>query len=95
MAGTELGPILASITCHYRRQLKYPDTVHVGTRVARLGRTNMAMEHVLYSQKQQATAADGVSTVVFFDYRAQRPVRIPSDLRSAVEQLEGKSFDHH
>jgi hypothetical protein len=28
--GTGIGPIMATINCHYRRPVNYPDTVHVG-----------------------------------------------------------------
>src|SRR5438552_19175865 len=44
-SGNEVGPILAAIGCNYRRQLTYPDTVHGGTRVARIGRTSMVIAH--------------------------------------------------
>ncbi len=30
-----VAPILAAVSCSYRRQLRYPDTVHVGSRVSR------------------------------------------------------------
>jgi acyl-CoA thioester hydrolase len=88
-----LGPILASINCNYRKQLGYPDIVHIGARVTRLGRTSMTMQHAVFSEKLGAIAADGESVVVVFDYDAQRPVRIPPDIRASIEQLENKSFD--
>ena len=34
MDSSGLGPILAAISCNYRRQMHYPDTVHVGSRVS-------------------------------------------------------------
>jgi acyl-CoA thioester hydrolase len=88
-----LGPILAAISCNYRRQLHYPDTVHIGARVSRLGRTSMVMEHAIYSERLCQVAADGTSTVVLFDYAANKPRRIPDAFRAAVEKLEGKSLD--
>ena len=33
MSQEGIGPILASITCNYRKQIKYPDSVHVGARI--------------------------------------------------------------
>ena len=33
-----IGPILASVTNDYRRQITYPDTVHIGVRITRIGR---------------------------------------------------------
>lgn len=92
MTGHGLGPILASITCHYRRQLLYPDTVLVAARVSRLGRSSMTMDHAVYSEGQKQLAADGTSTVVVFDYDAQKPRRMPEDLRAAVEKLEQKTL---
>ena len=87
-----LGPILASVTCNYRRQLHYPDRVSIGARISKIGRSSMVMEHVVYSEKLAAIAADGTSTVVVFDYEANRATRIPDEMRKAFESLEGKSL---
>ena len=45
----QLGPILASISCRYRRQLKYPDLVQIGARVTQLGNSSMTIEHAVHS----------------------------------------------
>ena len=88
----KLGPILASINCNYRSQLLFPDTVRVGARVSRLGRSSLTMEHVVYSETQQAIAADGTAVIVVFKYDTNRPTRISDEIRAAIEQLEGKSL---
>jgi acyl-CoA thioester hydrolase len=90
MSASGLGPILAAICCNYRRQLHYPDTVHIGARVARIGRTSFVMEHAVWSERLAEIAADGTSTIVMFDYATNRPRRMPDDMRAAIEQLEGK-----
>jgi len=90
MTSRAVGPILASVTCHYRRQLIYPDTIAVAARVARLGRTSITMAHKIYSHALDAVAAEGESVVAMFDYTAQRPVRVPDELRAAMETLEGR-----
>ncbi len=87
-----LGPILAAIGCDYRRQVKYPDRVLVGARVIRIGRTSMTMEHKVWSRAQQAVVADGHSTIVAFDYAADRPRAVPAEMRAAIEQLEGREL---
>jgi acyl-CoA thioester hydrolase len=92
MKANGLGPILAAISCNYRRQLHYPDSVHIGARVSRLGRSSMVMEHAVYSERLGEIAADGTSTVVMFDYAANRPRRIPDDVRDAIERVEGKGL---
>ena len=87
-----IGPILAAIGCNYRRQLHYPDTVHVGARVASIGRTSMVMAHAGFSEQLGMIAVDGTSTVVMFDYSTNKPRRMPEELRSIFERIEGKSL---
>jgi len=87
-----IGPILAAVACNYRRQIKFPDTVHVGARITRLGRSSMTMEHRVVSDVQQAITGEGDSTIVTFDYAEQRVVPIPEALRTSIEQLEGRAL---
>lgn len=89
----KFGPILAAIGCNYRRQMKYADQVQVGARITRLGRSSLTMVHAVWSESQQAITADGESTIVIFDYAAQRPVRISDAMRAAVAALEGKPVE--
>src|SRR5436309_7666081 len=58
MRTKRIGPILAAISCDYRRQINYPDTVHIGTRVTKIGRTSFVMEHALVSAAGRALAAE-------------------------------------
>ena len=53
-SATGLGPILAAIGCDYRRQVKYPDHVLIGSRIIRIGRTSMTMEHKVWSTAQRS-----------------------------------------
>lgn len=84
MTSEALAPLVASITCHYRRQVTYPDTVSVGTRVAHLGRSRMTLAHAVFSHTQQRIVAEGETLVVFFDRVAQRPTRVPAEVRSSL-----------
>lgn len=85
----KIGPILAAVSCNYRRQLIFPDTVHIGARITKIGRTSFVMEHRVVSESLRAIAAEGDSTVVMFDYGAQRPIPVSPTLRQAIEQIEG------
>jgi acyl-CoA thioester hydrolase len=88
----QLGPILASITCNYRQQLVYPDQVWVGARVSRLGGSSFTMEHALYSDSWKETlVAEGSSVLVVFDYHANRPRRMPDEIRQRIEAFEAAS----
>ena len=73
-----LGPILAAIGSNYRRQVRFPDRVIIGSRVTRIGRTSIAMEHAVWSTAQQAIVADGHATIVVFDYAAHEKREVPA-----------------
>ncbi len=88
-----IGPILASVTNDYRRQLTYPDTVQICVRVARIGRSSLGMEHKIISQNDHAIAAEGSSTVVIFDYQTNKSHPVPARIRHAIENLEGRTFE--
>jgi acyl-CoA thioester hydrolase len=90
MKTKKVGPILASISCDYRRQITYPETVIVGAKVTRIGRTSITIEHELFTQSDQALAAEGKSTIVVFDYNSNRPHPVPDSIRRAIETLEGE-----
>jgi acyl-CoA thioester hydrolase len=85
-----LGMILAAISCNFRKQVRFPDQVLIGARVARFGNSSFLMEHAVASEEQGALVADGSSTLVFFDYAANRPVRLPDEVRVAIRAVEGK-----
>ena len=89
MQSSRLGPILANIRCDYKSQIHYPDTVHIGSSVRKLGRTSLTMEHVVFCQNGTQLAAEGHSIVVLFDYESQRPVRFPPEMIRTIERIEG------
>ncbi len=86
-----LGPILASITCDYRRPLEFPDTILVGARVTGIGNSSIQMEHRIWSDKLKTVAAEVRSTVVMVDYSTGKPVRVPEETRDAIDRLESRA----
>ncbi len=88
----DLGPILAAIQCDYRRQIRFPDHVSVGARVEKIGRSSIVMAHALVSEAAGQLAAQGTSTLVMFDYRAQKPHPVPDELRAKLSGLEGRAL---
>ena len=88
-----IAPILASMKCDYRRVLNFPDTVFVGTRIARIGNSSFQMLHRIVSRNLDEIAAEVDSTLVMLDYRINRPVTVPAEVRAIVGNLEGKTFE--
>jgi acyl-CoA thioester hydrolase len=90
---SNVDPILAAISCRYLKQLKYPDTVLVGARISGFGRrSSMTMQHRIISEQLRAIVAEGDSTLVAFDYAAQKPVPVPDAVRARIEEIEGKKI---
>jgi len=88
-ASLSRGPILASVSCDYRLPVTYPDSVQVGARVTQVGNSSFTMEHRVVGQSAAAVVAEASSTLVFFDYKENRPIQLPDDLRKAISDLEG------
>ena len=82
-----VGPILAAVSCNYRQQVKYPDTIITAAKITKVGRSSMQIEHALWSVNKGEVAADGDSTVVLFDYDAQKSFPISDELRKRIEEL--------
>lgn len=93
MRPTTIGPILAKIECNYKRQLHFPDTVRIGTRITKLGRTSLTMEHAIVSLAQNAIVAESISVIVVFNYQTQRPTAIPEEVRRLIEAVESRVFE--
>jgi acyl-CoA thioester hydrolase len=83
-----VGPIIASVHCDYREQVRYPDTVDIGTKVERIGTSSIRLRQTLVSRNDNVVVAEAHATLVLFDYTQQRPVRVPDDLRQRIADLE-------
>ena len=92
MRERKLGPILANVSCDFRKPVVFPDRVHVGSRVVKIGRTSMRMEQRVASEAFSAIVAEGSSTIVVFDYGVNAPHPVPPEIRREIEAMEGRSF---
>ncbi len=48
------GPILAAVSCNFRRQVAFPDEVRIGSRVARVGTSSIVIEHAVAEHPARA-----------------------------------------
>ena len=88
MEETGVGPILAATQCKFRMPLSYPDTVSVGAKVTRMEADRFLMEHIVVSHRHAQSAARGEGTIVSYDYRAQKKVALPAEIRERIQALE-------
>ena len=89
-----VGPILASISCDYKRALTFPDTAYTGARVTRVGNRSFQLQHRVVSKALNAVAAEVESTIVVLDYSRNKTVPLPENCRKAIEELEAKRGGH-
>lgn len=78
------GPSLVSATCHFKRQVIFPATLEVGVRVGEIGNRSFHMHYGLFEQGSDVVVASGSSVTVWTDYRVNRAVPVPEDLRKEL-----------
>ncbi len=83
----KVGCILAQLTCNYIKPVTFPDTVHVGARVTKIGNSSFKMEHAIFSETL-GLVADADSTLVVYDYNVGKSCAMPAEVRAAIASLE-------
>jgi acyl-CoA thioester hydrolase len=73
--------------CRFFRPLTFPDVVHAGLRVARLGNSSVCYEIGLFREEEEAAAAQGHFVHVYVDRETRKPTALPSTLRGALEKI--------
>lgn len=85
----DVGPILHSTECRFRRPLRYPDAVRVGVRTLDLLDDRFTHEYLMVSERLGAVVATGRGVIVSFDYRRNEKAPIPAEVRGRIEALTG------
>ena len=73
--------------CSYFSSISFPDQVHVGLRVARLGNSSVRYEIGLYRNDEAAPAAVGHFVHVYVERKSNRPVPIPDEVRAVLNEI--------
>lgn len=78
--------ILASTTCHFKRPVHWPATLHIRTGAVHVGNTSFTLAYRL-TDHEGALVAEGTSVQVVYDYGVGRKVPIPASVRAAIATL--------
>lgn len=73
--------------CSYFSPIAFPDVVHVGIRVAKLGNSSVRYEIGIYRNEAQAPAAVGHFVHVYVERSSNRPVPVPAPMRAVLAAL--------
>jgi acyl-CoA thioester hydrolase len=82
----EYGLILAHIEADFIAQLKPPATLDIGFRIARIGRSSLGTEAAMFLGDTLVAVTRGA--LVWFDYRAGKPLPVPEDVKARIRAIE-------
>jgi acyl-CoA thioester hydrolase len=73
--------------CSYFSSIAFPDLIHAGLRVTKLGNSSVRYEVGLFKNEDQQVSAAGHFIHVYVDRSTQRPVSLPEPLRAVLQQI--------
>ena len=79
--------LVVETQCRYFRPIAFPDTVHAGLRVARLGTSSVTYEIALFRNDDDSAAAQGHFVHVYVNRASNRPVPLPEAVTRALQPL--------
>ncbi len=79
--------LVVETQCRYFASIAFPDTVHAGLRVAKLGNSSVRYELGLFRNKEHSAAAQGHFVHVYVDRATRRSTPLPADFRAALEKI--------
>lgn len=86
-----VGVILASTQCDFRKPLTYPGRVVILSTVYFIKSSSFGIRHVLLNETGEVSA-EAKDVLVMYDFNEHGKVSIPHSIRMAIEKLENKKF---
>lgn len=79
--------LVVETQCRYFAPISFPDRVHVGLRVARLGSSSVRYELGVFRNDEPSASAEGHFVHVYVDRASNRPVPVPAAVRQVIAPL--------
>ena len=79
--------LVVETQCQYFSPITFPDVVHAGLRVAKLGNSSVRYEIGLFRNEESAASAQGHFVHVYVNRNSRRSIAIPADMRAALEKI--------
>ena len=73
--------------CRYFEATAFPDEIHAGIRVARLGNSSVRYEVGLFKGESDIACAEGHFVHVYVTRLDQRPAQLPEPMRAALAKI--------
>ena len=79
--------LVVETQCEYFSPITFPDIVHAGLRVAKLGNSSVRYEIGLFRNEDNAASAQGHFVHVYVDRTSRRSIAVPADMRAALAKI--------
>ena len=79
--------VVAETSCRYLSEVRFPDLLHVGIAVSRLGRSSVSYRLGLFREDDDSPSAVGRFVHVYVDRDSRRSVPVPDVLRPVLEPM--------
>jgi acyl-CoA thioester hydrolase len=79
--------LVVETQCRYFKPITFPDAVHAGLRVARLGSSSVRYEVGIFRNDEESAVAQGYFVHVYVDREGRRPTALPPEMRAALERI--------
>ena len=73
--------------CRFFDSVEYPDIVHAGLRVSKLGNSSVTYDIGIFKNDDQSAAAQGHFVHVYVDEKTRRPVKISDMMRKKLTEI--------
>jgi acyl-CoA thioester hydrolase len=88
---TNIGPMLASVNCEFKKPLYYPGQATIITTTEFIKNTSFGFHHLLMNEAGEV-AAEAHDVMVMFDFNRHEKVQFPEALRDLISKLENKVY---
>jgi len=78
--------------CKFFDSIEYPDIVHAGLRVTKLGTSSVSYDIGMFKNDVATAAAQGHFVHVYVDEKTRRPVKIPDMMREKLSTILSKEI---
>ncbi|TRW97813.1 acyl-CoA thioesterase [Paracoccus sp. M683] len=86
-AGPDPIAVVVENGCTFFRQVSFPDTIHIGMRLAHLGNSSLEIEMGMFRGEDQIESAQARFVLVSVDPQNRRPTPFPDHQRQALATL--------
>jgi acyl-CoA thioester hydrolase len=86
---TQVGAILASSACQFKKPLHFPGNITVHVKLDFLKNTSFGLKHQILNEHGEV-AAEAQDVLVMFDFGRNEKVPVPETIKKQIEVLESR-----